>query len=174
MPAIFLRKSTKEDLPEIKKIFDSARATLKSQDIDQWQNSYPNESHLVNDIDSDSAYILVYDQKIAATGSITYGEDQEYTQIKGQWQNGQNKDYAAIHRTAMSDEFRGKNLSKFLISNLITTAVDKGYRDIRIDTHPDNKAMQHVIESNGFKYSGDVWIIESGIRTKRFAYQLLA
>ncbi|KGO31804.1 hypothetical protein Q757_04940 [Oenococcus alcoholitolerans] len=74
----------------------------------------------------------------------------------------------------MSDEFRGKNLSKFLISNLITTAVDKGYRDIRIDTHPDNKAMQHVIESNGFKYSGDVWIIESGIRTKRFAYQLLA
>ncbi|MFD2388203.1 hypothetical protein [Enterococcus rivorum] len=45
------------------------------------------------------------------------------------------------------------------------------YFDIRIDTHPKNKAMQHLITKTGFEYRGNIQLpVSNG---ERFAYQLL-
>ena len=39
-------------------------------------------------------------------------------------------------------------------------------KSMRIDTHPDNKIMQHLVERLGYTYCGDV-VIES----RRLAYE---
>ena len=48
-----VRKSTKKDIPQILSIIDDAKTLLKSMEIDQWQNGYPNQEQIENDIDND-------------------------------------------------------------------------------------------------------------------------
>ncbi|PAK65751.1 GNAT family N-acetyltransferase, partial [Lactococcus lactis] len=46
--------------------------------------------------------------------------------------------------------------------------------DIRIDTHPDNLGMQHVITTNGFTKRGVIYMAENdGEASPRYAYQLV-
>ena len=44
------RHSTKKDIPAILTIIEDAKALLKSLQIDQWQNGYPNQEQIENDI----------------------------------------------------------------------------------------------------------------------------
>jgi RimJ/RimL family protein N-acetyltransferase len=61
-----------------------------------------------------------------------------------------------------------------MISGLITISGVLGYKDIRIDTHPDNKGMQHVITTNGFTKRGTIYMAEKDhAATPRYAYQLI-
>ena len=47
------RKSVKSDIPKIMNIIKQAQAYFKNQNIDQWQNGYPNEKVINNDIEND-------------------------------------------------------------------------------------------------------------------------
>ena len=44
------RKSVKSDIPKIMNIIKQAQSYFKNQNIDQWQNGYPNENVINNDI----------------------------------------------------------------------------------------------------------------------------
>ena len=47
------RKSRKSDIKEIINIIEEAQSYFKANGIDQWQNGYPNEESIMNDIESD-------------------------------------------------------------------------------------------------------------------------
>ncbi|GEP25347.1 MAG: GNAT family N-acetyltransferase [Lentilactobacillus diolivorans] len=175
MPATYLRQATNQDLPEIKKIIGDAKAYLKQQEIDQWQNGYPSDEDLETDVKSGISYVLIIDGKIAATAALHQGLDVSYLKIHdGEWLNGVHGRYTAIHRIAMSSDFRGQHLSEKMISGLITISNVLGYKDVRIDTHPDNKGMQHVITTNGFTKRGTIYMEEADSEeSPRYAYQLL-
>ncbi|WP_419348698.1 GNAT family N-acetyltransferase, partial [Acinetobacter baumannii] len=66
----------------------------------------------------------------------------------------------------------GQHLAHQFMTLLITAASIDGAHDVRIDTHPDNLAMQHVIQKAGFTYCGDILIADDP-SPKRFAYQLV-
>lgn len=175
MPATYLKKSTQEDLPAILDIIHSAIKYLHEQGIDQWQHGYPADEDLEKDVKDGINYVLITDGQIAGTATIHQGIDPNYLKIEeGDWINGSEAHYAAIHRVAISNEFRGQHLSEKLVSSLITVSRVLGFKDIRIDTHPENKGMQHVITSNGFEKRGIIHMRENGHPwTARFAYQLL-
>ncbi|TPR12321.1 GNAT family N-acetyltransferase [Apilactobacillus timberlakei] len=175
MPATYLRKSTEKDLPEILDIIHSAISYLGEQGIDQWQHGYPADDDLKKDIADGINYVLVTDGNIAGTATIHQGIDPNYLKIEdGEWVNGSEAHYAAIHRVAISNKFRGQHLSQKLVSSLITVSTVLGFKDVRIDTHPENMAMQHVITSNGFEKRGIIHMRENGHPwTARYAYQLL-
>lgn len=172
MSATYLRQATQADLPKISAIIADAKAYLKEQKINQWQGNYPLSADLETDIQNGISYVLVIDGEVAGTAALHQGIDPHYLEIEdGQWANGPEANYTAIHRIALSSNFRGQHLSGKLISGLITISGVLGYTDVRIDTHPDNKGMQHVITSNGFTKRGIVYMAEDD--PKRFAYQLL-
>lgn len=170
----YLRRGRMADLPALMAIFTKAKAYLAAQGIDQWQDGYPDEQGLIGDIEAGENYVLVIDGVIAASGTILTKPEAAYTNIEaGAWTKPENMQYASFHRTAVSDQFRGQHLAQTLMRGLTTIAREHGYTDIRIDTHPDNQIMQHVIKSAGFDYTGVVWLVESGIRTKRLAYEMI-
>ena len=43
-------------------------------------------------------------------------------------------------------------------------------RNIRIDTHRDNRIMQHLLERHGFRYCGIIYLLSGD---ERLAYQRL-
>ncbi|ANZ65156.1 GCN5 family acetyltransferase [Secundilactobacillus paracollinoides] len=172
MTATYLRQATQADLPSITSIIHDAKGFLKQQGIDQWQDGYPADDDLKNDIDEGITYVLVVDGTVAGTAALHQGIDVNYLTIDdGEWQTGTLARYTAIHRIAVSSHFRGQHLANRLMSGLITISSILGYRDVRIDTHPDNQAMQHVIKTSGFNYRGKVYMHDS--KALRYAYELV-
>lgn len=89
----------------------------------------------------------------------------------GTWDSESDVTYSVIHRIAIEADHHGEHLSAALIQQLLTMSHYLGYQDVRIDTHPDNHVMQHIILSNGFEEKGTITMDEDhGVRK---AYQIL-
>lgn len=170
MTVPYLRLAEVNDINEIDVIINEAKEFLKKQNIDQWQNGYPNEESIKADIRQRIGYVLVVNQTVAGYAALWQGIDPDYLQIDGQWNESEFNHYTALHRISLSNNFRGQHLSSFLISSLITISRERGYHDIRIDTHENNQVMQHVITNSGFIFRGIVTMHRDN--TKRRAYQL--
>jgi hypothetical protein len=82
-----------------------------------------------------------------------------YDRIDGAWLT--DAPYGVIHRIASYPEEHG------IFAAIIDFAAAR-YAHLRIDTHRDNRIMQHLIEKHGFTYCGIIWL-EDG--TERLAYE---
>ena len=89
-------------------------------------------------------------------------EDPTYAKIDGAWLD--NDAYVTIHRIAAS------GLVRHAARDCIRWAL-KHYGNVRADTHPNNKAMQHVLESSGFARCGLIQLLDRPVDTTRIAYQ---
>ena len=69
--------------------------------------------------------------------------------------------YAVVHRVPTAPDTKG--IATFCLNWALEQC-----GNIRIDTHRDNIVMQHLLDKNGFKYCGIVYV-EDG--TERIAYQ---
>jgi hypothetical protein len=82
-----------------------------------------------------------------------------YENIDGAWLT--DGPYGVIHRIASYPGVHG------IFSAVIAYAAQR-YAHLRIDTHRDNRIMQHLIEKHGFTYCGIIWL-EDG--SERLAYE---
>ena len=89
-------------------------------------------------------------------------EDPTYHHIDGAWLDDDS--YVTIHRIASS------GLVKHAARDCIAWAL-KHYGNVRADTHPNNKAMQHVLETSGFARCGLIQLLDRPTDTTRIAYQ---
>lgn len=159
-----IEKAKLTDLSEIVAVIESARAFLKAQEIDQWQKSaYPAAADVRSDIENNVAYVLKVDGKVAAYAAVMTGFDPAYDLIHGAWRNDSH-DYVTVHRMAVSTAFRGQALGKGFLTSVFETF--STYQDFRVDTHPDNQIMQHILTKLGFEKCGVVMF-----EGARWAYQ---
>jgi len=171
MAEIYLRRAQLQDLPAIIKIIDDAKELLKKNGSPQWQNGYPNQETLTQDIAMQTNWVLINDNKVAATATLQLTPEPTYRNItQGQWQQP-DEPYATIHRVAISSNYRGQGLSKLLFSNLLTVGQMQGIKNFRVDTHRSNKAMQHIAENFNFKKRGIIKVNDQN-DPERLAYEL--
>ena len=83
---MIFRKSTEKDLKNIMKIINEAKAFLKNNKVDQWQNGYPNEGVILKDIRNNISYVLEDTGEIIGTTSLSF--DVEETIIIYMKENG--------------------------------------------------------------------------------------
>jgi Sortase and related acyltransferases len=172
MSNIYLRQANIDDLPRIIEIIDSAKKTLRERGVDQWQSGYPDNEILKQDIEEDISYVLILNGEVVGAAALQQGYDQNYQNMtSGTWDSESDVTYSVIHRIAIEADHQGEHLSAALIQQLLTMSHYLGYQDVRIDTHPDNHVMQHIILSNGFEEKGTITMDEDhGVRK---AYQIL-
>ena len=91
-------RATISDISKILKIFEEAKAYIKSQGFDQWQNEdYPNEEIIQDDISNEASFILCDDDKLLGYMALLFDKEQSYSTISnGKWIS--DFDYATIHR----------------------------------------------------------------------------
>lgn len=140
-----IRNANMEDLSRILEIYAQARAFMaKTGNPTQWPDHYPGEDLLTEDILGGNLYV-VCDEAIRGVFMFRNFQDPTYRHIwDGDWHC--HCEYGVIHRVA-SDGAGG-----VFPSVLNFCAGRAGY--LRIDTHEDNKVMQHVLEKNGFQRCG--------------------
>jgi RimJ/RimL family protein N-acetyltransferase len=146
-------------------ILNSGREFQRAQGFVQWADGYPDERSILADLQSGNGYVLKAYDTIAAYMYIGFDGDPSYPQIKGAW--GYHEPYAVVHRIAIDSSFRGQGLSSITFRLVEDFCKSKGFYLLRIDTHEENKRMQHVLAKNGFAYCGIV--MQNG--GERLAYE---
>ncbi|MDX6747236.1 GNAT family N-acetyltransferase [Polaribacter sp. PL03] len=164
-----LQLSKIEDIAEIMIIIEDAKAYLASQNIDQWQNGYPNTAQVKNDILKNESYVVVNnDNKIIATSMFTTNPEPTYKVIDGNWLVEETKNYGVIHRMAIKKEFRKFGLATFMFHEFHLQLLENKVQSLKIDTHEENIGMQSLLKKLGYKYCG---IIYTNYNAKRLAFE---
>lgn len=162
-----LRKSTLSDINSIMRIIEQAKEYFKENNIDQWQDNYPNYTTIKNDIDKEESYVLIDDNDILATVALSFNGENNYGVIyDGKWLS--NSNYAVIHRVAVDKNHKGKGLSGEIFNTLEKICLDNNVSSIKIDTHKENTSMRRFLEKNGFKYCGVIYLED---KSERIAFE---
>ena len=165
-----IRKTEACDIDALMEIIAEARGTIAALGIDQWQDGYPYDDVIRDGIAKQETYVVESDGSIYATFVLVDDGEPTYDKIyDGHWLTGdESRDYIAIHRVAISVSSRGSGLSGKIIGFAADFAKEKGRVSLRIDTHRGNAVMRRMLEKNGFKYCGIIYL-ESG--DERVAYE---
>ncbi len=156
-------------IPEIMQIIDDAIGYLASKNIDQWQNGYPNQDQIENDIINKESFVVVNSEgNVMGTTMFTLRSEPTYKVIEGEWINDEAEPYGVIHRMAVSNKFRGHGVAKFIFDQCHQWLNEKEIQSLKIDTHEENLAMQSLIKGQGYQYCG---IIYTNYGAKRMAFE---
>lgn len=158
-----IRQATSPDLSHIMVIYAHARRFMAEHgNPTQWGNARPTEADISARIARNELFVLEDSDGIHGVFAFILEEDPTYHVIEnGQWLS--DAPYGTIHAVASDGSIHGF-LTQIVMYCLQTI------RHLRIDTHPDNLIMQHVITKNGFTKCGIIYVADG---TPRLAYERL-
>ena len=142
---MIFRQAVAADLERAIEIMNAAIVRLGAAGVDQWQHGYPNAERLVHDVEEGIGYVLVKDDEVVAYAEIADGE----------WITSEG-DYAVVHRMCVAEEHVGKGYGRRFMAEAERVAA-RSKRSMRVDTHADNKVMQHLMPSMGYTYCGIIY-----------------
>ena len=188
-----IRPATPADLPALRPVFEAAKGIMRADgNAEQWSApGFPPNDLLLRDIARGGGFVIEARWPVAAghdegktvtpvmpgslvtpvmpglTGHLAIvayfallpSPEPTYDVIDGAWLT--DEPYGVIHRMASYPEVHG------IFSTIIDFAASR-YAHLRIDTHRDNRIMQHLIEKHGFTYCGIIWLLDG---TERLAYE---
>ena len=154
-----IRLAQLDELDEILKIYEYAKKfMIETGNPTQWAGGYPQRELLEQDIANGGLYVVTEETGICGVFYFVIGPDDTYTIIEnGAWNS--DKTYGTIHRIA------GNGTGGVFGAALEFCRSQIDY--LRIDTHEENKVMQHVVTKHGFKACG---IIYTDDGTPRIAF----
>ena len=159
-----IRHAKLEDMDSILEIVKVAKQYMRDTgNATQWAGNYPERQDFLEDIEKNRLYVCYNKEMVYGVFFFLLGEEANYAQIEdGAWLN--HEPYGVIHRVAGNGKVKG------IFQEIVNFAKGQA-RNLRIDTHENNRTMQHLIEKNGFQKCGIVYV-EDG--TPRIAYQYAA
>ena len=156
-----------EDIEKIMYVIHEAQESMRANGIPQWQDGYPNEEVISQDIKIGNSYVLVEDENIIGTAYIVAGHEPSYDYIEGgQWLN--DHPYVVVHRIAVRKDYKGKDVARYMMEFAEKIAREHQLQDIHIDTHHDNIPMRTFLAKLGYHACGTIYL-DNG--DKRIAYQ---
>ncbi len=162
------RKTRIEDVASVLEIIWQAKAYLKQNKIEQWQNGYPNIDSIIEDIQKEYSYVVEEHGIVLGTMAVVFWGEPTYEHIyAGEWKT-RGTAYVTLHRVAVRDEWKGRGIAGFMIDEVMSMCQKQSTESIRMDTHRDNYSMQQMMKKNGFEYCGIIYL-EDG--AERLAYE---
>ena len=161
-----IRKTTEADFDRIMAIYVFARSFMAEHgNPNQWgPTHWPPETLIHQDIREGNSYVCLNDSgQIIGTFFFIQGKDIEptYRQITdGAWLD--DSPYGVVHRLA------GDGSEKGIATFCLNWALEQSGH-LRIDTHGDNRIMQHLARKLGFTACGIIYVEED--HYPRIAYE---
>jgi hypothetical protein len=159
-----IREAKPTDITEIMQVMDAAKKIMRqSGNMHQWGDGYPSEEVIFSDMEKHGGFVIEDGSRIVGYFAFLPSPEPTYSKIyDGEWMDD-NLPYHVIHRIASYPEAHG----------IFSTIMDFCFShdaNIRIDTHKDNRIMQHNIKKHGFTYCGIIYLASGD---ERLAYQKL-
>ena len=160
-----VRRTLSRDIPRLMQLFALARQTMRADgNLSQWAGDYPDEAAIRRDLQRKVSYVITEEGKVVGTFAFIPGVEPTYRRIwRGHWLD-RDTPYGTIHRIA------GDPACKGIFASCLAWCWDR-LPNIRIDTHRDNRIMQHLLDSEGFTYCGVIYLQDGA---ERLAFQRIA
>ena len=157
-----IRKALPTDMASIMQVTEAAKGIMRaSGNMHQWTDGYPSEAVILSDMEKGGGYVVEEDSRIVAYFAFLTSPEPTYAKIyDGEWLDDM-QSYHVVHRIASFPDTHG------IFSSIMDFCFSKD-SNIRIDTHRDNRIMQHVIKKYGFTYCGIIYLASGD---ERLAFQ---
>lgn len=151
---VFL-KATDADIPAVAAILKAAVERMLTEGKQQWNQSYPNETHVRTDVVEGNGYILKRNNKTVAYGAVVFDGEPAYNSIRGKWLS--DEPYVVVHRMAVLPDSQNRGCGISFLKSVEKLALSKGINNFRVDTNYDNIRMLNLLKKAGFVYCGEIW-----------------
>lgn len=159
-----IRRAAQSDIPQIMRIIAEAQAFLAARGVDQWQDGYPDEQLMRQDIAEQTCHVLEAEggEILGIVTIVLTGEPTYAAIFDGAWRT--EEPYACFHRVAVGASQRGSGAAAALMEGAERYAAGEGMRSVRIDTHRDNRAMLRMLEKNRYERCGVIFLADGAER----------
>ena len=145
-----IRNAVSSDIDSIMPIYERARRFMaENGNPTQWTGGYPSRSVIESDIAAGRLFVCTAGDRIEGVFAFMLDAEPNYAVIEGAWLN--DLPYGTIHRVASAGIRSG------VASDIFNWCAER-ISNLRIDTHEDNRIMQHILVKNGFVRCGIVHI----------------
>ncbi|MDO5089243.1 MAG: GNAT family N-acetyltransferase, partial [Leptotrichiaceae bacterium] len=114
---MLFRKAEKNNLKNIMEIIENAKEEMGKMGIDQWQDGYPDEKIINEDIKKGESYIYEKNGEIVGTVVISFREEKDYDKIEGGNWLTTNSKYCVVHRIAVNGKYKKHNIATEILKN---------------------------------------------------------
>ena len=140
---MIIRKANKTDLDNIMLMYKSCVKGMLANDIDQWDDTYPNTETIAQDLENQTYYVS--EEKGEIIGGINIDENQDPTYLNINWKDTTNQ-FLVVHRLGVKEENWGSGIGKDLMIFTEELVIKRFLKSIRLDTYSGNpKAMEFYI-----------------------------
>ena len=160
-----VRPATLHDVADILAVIREAKAFMAlTGNTQQWRGAYPAAEHIEADIARQAGYVVEEAGCVAGYFAFLPSPEPTYACIyDGEWIDDV-QPYHVVHRIAGRQAVHG-------IFHTVMDYCALWEKNLRVDTHRDNRVMQYLLLQHGFTYCG---IIHLASGDERLAYQRLA
>lgn len=148
-----IKKVEAQDLPEVYRLFSCVKLDLIQKNIDQWDDIYPDEALLADDVRRGCAFGLFEDSELVGFIVLDDVAAEEYRGIAWKCAGGKPM---MIHRLCIIPMKQNRDYAKMLLSFAERHGKENGYSSIRLDTFPKNKASLYLFQSYGYAFAGTI------------------
>lgn len=145
------RQATLDNLYEIMELIKSAIINMNQAEIYQWDEIYPDEVTIKQDLENNDLYIGIVDGKIAVIYVINNSYDKEYN--NGDWQYP-DTEYRIIHRLCVHPDFQNKGVGKITMEYIESKLSKAGIESIRLDAFTKNPYALKLYKNLGYEIVG--------------------
>lgn len=142
-----------QDKNEIMDLIKAAIQDMRYKGLDQWDDIYPDEGTIADDICSKTLFKYIDNSIIAAIVTINDQDIPEYDQIS--WSDS-SKNYYVVHRLTVHPEYQGSGLATKMMTFCEEFAAQKNKTSIRLDAFTKNQAACNLYQKLGFFNKGIV------------------
>lgn len=147
-----IRLAKETDLKEIIPIIRKSVQVMEKHDNDQWTGDYPQEHDFLADIEKNTLYVAILDNKVAGCISVDQVEPEEYQEVN--WRI--DEEAYLFHRLAVDIDIRGEGVASELIAFAERLAIENGVYYMKVDTYSLNKKAQGLFEKLGYEKRGEI------------------
>lgn len=147
-------QACQEHVPKILELISACVQALRKQELDQWDEIYPAQEIVRNDVSAGSVYVLERNGFCVAAITLNHEQDPAYKTIH--WQG--REPVLVIHRLCVHPAHQGKGIASRLMDFAEQYAKQNAYASIRLDAYTRNSVSVSLYRRRGYQESGQVYL----------------
>jgi len=150
---MIIRKAEISDLENIMLMYKSCVAGMVENGIDQWDETYPNDEIISEDLNVGTYYVAEMNETII--GGINIDKNQDDTYLSLDWKD-KSDSFLVVHRLGVKEEFWNKKIGKDLMLFTEKLVIEKRLKSIRLDTYSGNPKAMEFYRGLGYTELGTI------------------
>ena len=147
-----IRRASPNDLSRIMRIFEDSIAAMQMAGIDQWDNLYPSEDHINDDVSLKAGVVAVAGEDTAAYVATDECQPSEWRAAR--W--GLRGRFLCVHRLVVAPTYHRRGIASSLMEHIELSGRTSGFEVIRLDAFSLNPAAVNLYRSRDYSEAGTV------------------